>query len=68
MKYFIDYEVWYQGKKQQPRKVELISVIPRDKETAFCYDKDGDEYILPLSEIIDTAHPTEKGGANDDKK
>ena len=54
MKYFIDREIWYRGEKQPPRKVELVSVFPRDEETAYCYDEDGDEYILPLSEIMDT--------------
>lgn len=52
MKYFIDEEIYYQGKKQPPRKVDLPIVIPNaDGETALCYDKDGADYTLPLTAI-----------------
>lgn len=52
MKYFIDEEIYYQGKKQPPRKVYLPIVIPNeDGKTALCYDEDGDYYTLPLTEI-----------------
>ena len=58
MKYFIDDNIWYQGKRQPPRKVELPTVIPDPNGiTALCYDKDGDDYTLPLSEIFDDGTP-----------
>lgn len=52
MKYFIDDNIWYQGKRQPPRKVELPIVIPDPNgRTALCYDKDWDYYTLNLSDI-----------------
>lgn len=52
MKYFIDDNIWYQGKRQPPRKVELPTVIPDPNgRTALCYDRDGDYYTLNLSDI-----------------
>ena len=54
MKYFIDDNVWYQGKRQPPRKVELVQVWENeDGKTACCYDKDGDSYTLNLCDILD---------------
>lgn len=54
MKYFIDNDVWYQGKRQPPRKVVLEVVIPnQDGKSATCYDKDGDSYTLKLTEILE---------------
>ena len=54
MKYFIDKEIYYQGKKQPPRKVCLPVVIPDPNgRTALCFDNDGDEYTLPLTEIFE---------------
>ena len=54
MKYFVDKNIWYQGKLQEPRKVELIKVIPDPNgKTALCYDRDGNDYTLPLCDIID---------------
>ena len=51
--YFIDDNIWYQGKRQPPRKVELVAVFPNnDNLTATCYDSDGDEYTLKLDEIF----------------
>lgn len=53
MKYFIDDNIWYQGKRQPPRKVELVAVFPNnDNLTETCYDSDGDEYTLKLDEIF----------------
>lgn len=57
MKYFIDSNIWYQGKLQPPRKVELPIVIPDPNgRTALCYDNDGDYYTLPLTEIHEDNH------------
>ena len=54
MKYFIDNNIWFQGKRQPPRKVALEIVIPNeDGLTATCYDMDGDEYCLLLTDIRD---------------
>lgn len=54
MKYFIDSNIWYQGKLQPPRKVALPIVIPDPNgRTALCYDNDGDYYTLSLTEIHD---------------
>lgn len=62
MKYFIDNNIWFQGKRQPPRKVLLEFVIPnKDGLTATCYDTDGDQYQLLLTDIRDD-HPIEKGG------
>ena len=53
MYYFWDHNIYYQGKRQPPRQVELVAVYPnRDGITATCYDKDGDEYTLCLTEIL----------------
>lgn len=54
MKYFVDKNIWFNGKRQPPRKVELIKVDPNPNViTATCIDKDGDSYTLNLSEIFD---------------
>lgn len=61
MKYFIDNNIWFQGKRQPPRKVLLYIVIPnKDGLTATCYDTDCDKYCLLLTDICDD-HPIEKG-------
>lgn len=53
-KYFIDSEIYWQGKRQPPRKVILPIVEENDdKKTALCYDEDWNAYILDLSEIFD---------------
>lgn len=52
MKCFIDNNIWYHGKRQPPRKVYLSMVIPDPNgRTALCYDKDGADYTLNLSDI-----------------
>lgn len=63
MKYFVDNNRWHQGIRQPARKVELVIVSPnKDGLTATCYDKDGDQYQLLLTDIRDDTNPTEKGG------
>lgn len=52
-KYFIDDNIYFQGKKQIPRKVKLTSVTAIDDEKAICYDENGDSYTLELSKIYD---------------
>lgn len=52
MKYFIDDNIWFQGKRQPPRKVYLPVVINEPNgRTALCYDKDGADYTLDLNDI-----------------
>lgn len=54
MMYFNDTNIWYQGERQPPRKVELPVVIPNpDGITATCCDNDGDWYTLTLTEIFE---------------
>lgn len=49
--YFIDKKVYYLGKKQPYRKVEIFNVtIYKDFFTAN--DKDGNQYKLDRSELI----------------
>ena len=61
MKYFIDDNIWFMGEKQPPRKVLLEFVIPnKDGLTATCYDIEGNQYQLLLSNIRDD-QPAEKG-------
>lgn len=62
MYYFIDDEIYYKGKKQSPRKVELPIVrFNSNGRDAICYDNDGDLYILPIKEIF---YEDEKGIVN----
>lgn len=54
MKYFIDNDTWYKGQKLPPIKRKLLIVRPnKDGVTAYCVDKDGDDYTLPLSVIFE---------------
>ncbi len=54
MKYFIDTNIWYQGKRQPPKKVELLQVWENDdKETACCYDEYGNSYTLKIIDIFE---------------
>ena len=53
-KYFIDTDIYYQGKKQLPRKILLTSVVVEpDGATAHCYDENGDGYTLSVSDIFE---------------
>lgn len=53
-KYFIDKEVYFQNKKMPPRKVIIASMYNEPNgHTALCYDEDGDEYSIELSDIFD---------------
>ena len=51
-KYFIDNEIYFQGKRQEPRKVLLTSVEVIGNK-AICYDEDGDVYTLEPTQILD---------------
>lgn len=49
--YFIDDEIYFQGVKQPPRKVELFNVIIDMERKKFTgYDKSGDWYVLNIDE------------------
>lgn len=52
-KYFTDTEIYFQGKKQKPKKVVLTSVEIIDNNKAICYDEDGDVYTLDVNQILD---------------
>jgi DNA-binding transcriptional regulator YiaG len=53
-KYFIDTEIYYQNKKQPPKKVIITTMYNEPNgHTALCYDEDGDEYSIELSDIYD---------------
>ena len=53
-KYFIDKEIYWQGKKQVPRKVIIHNITYcDDNKNVICYDDEGDCYILPITDIFD---------------
>lgn len=49
--FFIDKQIYYQGKKLPDRKVELFNVS-FDSVNVTGYDKDGDEYTIPINDLI----------------
>lgn len=54
MKYFIDDNIWYQGKRQPPRKVYLKSAhIEPNEKYVTCYDMDDNEYRLKIEEVME---------------
>ena len=65
MKYFINNNIWLLGIKQPARKVLLEIVLPNnDGLTATCYDTNGDQYQLFLTDIRDN-HLIEEGGVQE---
>lgn len=50
--YFIDSEIYFQGKQQPPRKVEIFSIYDISNDKICCRDADGDVYELNKNEII----------------
>ena len=51
--YFTDDNIWYQGKKQEPRKIEFnVCDVNVSKNEGTFIDKDGDEYTIDLNLII----------------
>lgn len=53
-KYFIDREIYWQGKRQPPRKIILKEIIPRlNGHSAICYDEYDNDYDIELTEIFD---------------
>ena len=50
--YFIDNEIYFQGKKQPSRKVEIFSLYDMGNDKICCRDIDGNSYILDKKEII----------------
>lgn len=53
MKYFIDNNTYYQGKKQAPKKVYLPIVSDNGDGTVIAIDEDGDDYTLYANQILD---------------
>ncbi len=53
IKYFMNDEVYFQGKKLPQQKTILPIVEDREDGTAFCYDESGNSYILKWSEILE---------------
>lgn len=51
-RYFIDTNIWYQGKRQPPRKVELLACYPLNDGNYYCIDGDGDSYTLTRDQIL----------------
>lgn len=52
--YFIDKDIYFQNKKQPPRKVELFNVIKDESKDEFSgYDIDGNFYELSLNRLIE---------------
>lgn len=49
--YFIDKQIYYQGKRMPERKVELFN-LSFDSYDVTGYDKDGDEYTIPIGDLI----------------
>ena len=53
-KYFIDREIYFQGKQMPPKKVIITQMEPEmNGKTVLCYDKDGNDYSIDISEIRD---------------
>ena len=51
--YFIDNEIYLQGEKQPPRKVELFDIrVDEVNKTFLALDEDGNEYLLDLDQLI----------------
>lgn len=53
-KYFIDREIYFQGKKQPPRKVILHNIYNNfSPKSVIAYDELDNEYVLDANEIFD---------------
>ncbi len=50
--YFIDSEIYFQGKKEPPRKVELFAVDFEKDGTVTGYDENGNQYTLEAKEVF----------------
>lgn len=51
-KYFIDTQIYFQGKRMPPRKVP-IKIDVEDEKEIHCYDEDGNFYSIPKEKIYD---------------
>lgn len=53
-KYFIDREIYFQNKKQPPRKIILHNIYSNfNPNSVIAYDELDNEYVLEISEIFD---------------
>lgn len=53
-KYFIDREIYFQGKRQPPRKVILHKIYNNfNNHSVIAYDELDNEYVLETTEIYD---------------
>ena len=50
--YFMDDEIYYQGKKQPPRKVKCFYLSESDGIVKF-YDSEGDSYTMPKERVFE---------------
>ncbi len=51
-KYFIDTQIYFQGKKMPPRKVP-VKIDKENEKEVHCYDEDGNFYSIPKEKIHD---------------
>lgn len=53
-KYFIDRNIWFQNKKQPPRKILLHNIYNNfNPQSVIAYDELDNEYVLEITEIFD---------------
>lgn len=52
MKYFIDTQIYFQGKQQPPRRVPVYD-LKLAQGKAYFHDRDGDHYVLSEDEIFE---------------
>lgn len=50
--YFIDDNIWYQGKRLEPRKVYCYNLVIDIYGYAHFNDEDGDSYKIPTNMIF----------------
>lgn len=59
--YFIDTNIWYQGKLKPPRILNFKQMsINQSKNEVTFLDKDGDEYTIDINEIYDSQEEVAK--------
>lgn len=63
--YFMDTEIYFQGKRQELRKVEVFSIYELGDGKVNCRDEDGNVYILDRSRIFSEKKMNSLGGAQD---
>lgn len=53
--YFIDREIYYQNKKQEPRKIQCFNLKIKGNIATFI-DEDGNDYIVSSCDILDNTN------------